>query len=440
MKDVEIVIAKYKEDTSWTQRLTRHYTIYDKSNDPIFYSYRLPNIGRETHTYLYHIIKNYDNLADITVFLQGDPVDHCDLLGYSIDNIILVLNSLDKNMVFSSFFKKTQFDFNFEHYRFILNSNIFKEHICFFVDNKSTDIVNIMNKNLPYFIDDMNLVGLITKGILAVPAFSAGAQYIVPKANILARPLAFWKKLFKMCQSSVLILESNYRFLDGYSFERMWPLLFSPEIEIHPNFLDSEVPRGDGKVEIVLVSENGEKLPCKPYIIHSCCVYKYSGKKEYSYWCLNHIVENYDNLADVTVFTKEPSAEKYTTYLKEMNEIKSTNPLVPYDSLMVKDSHIKYYKIISNLKIFNTDLSHTLEYFSGSQYSVPKANILSRSLSFWKKVRDLSITDILDEDGLVVTEEIFERIWILFLLPIVPVHPEFESSPLEHKCAYGDHQ
>jgi Protein of unknown function (DUF3431) len=422
---VEIVIAKYKEDVSWTQRLTQHYTIYDKSNDPIFYSYRLPNIGREPHTYLYHIIKNYDNLADITVFLQGDPVDHCDQLGYSIDNIVLALNSLHKDMKFSSFFKVEQFDLNFEHYRFILNSKIFKEHICFFVDDKTIDMTDIMNKNLSYFIDGMNLQGLIMAGILAVPSFSAGAQYIVPKANILARPLSFWKKLFRICQSPVLMLESNYRFLDAYSFERMWPLLFSPEVEIHPNFLDSEVPRGDGKVEVVLVSEDGEKLPCRRNIIHSCCVYLCSGKKRHSYHYLNHIVENYDNLADVTVFTKEPSAEKYTTYLKKMNEIQATHPLTLYDAIIVKDIDIKYYKIIEKLKIFNTEFSQIREYFSISQYCVPKANLLSRPLSFWKKVRDLSLTDILDEDGLVVTEAIFEKILIFFLLAIVHVHPEF---------------
>ncbi|RYG68271.1 DUF3431 domain-containing protein, partial [bacterium] len=37
---------------------------------------QLPNIGREAHTYLHHIVTRYDELAPITVFSQGKPFDH----------------------------------------------------------------------------------------------------------------------------------------------------------------------------------------------------------------------------------------------------------------------------------------------------------------------------------------------------------------------------
>ena len=42
---------------------------FEKGN--VYKTINLPNIGREAHTYLYHIINNYDNLADINVFLPG---------------------------------------------------------------------------------------------------------------------------------------------------------------------------------------------------------------------------------------------------------------------------------------------------------------------------------------------------------------------------------
>ncbi len=32
---------------------------------------QLPNVGRETHTYLHHIVSRYDSLADWTVFSQA---------------------------------------------------------------------------------------------------------------------------------------------------------------------------------------------------------------------------------------------------------------------------------------------------------------------------------------------------------------------------------
>lgn len=36
----------------------------------------LPNLGREAHTYLHHIVQHYDQLATVTVFCQGHPFDH----------------------------------------------------------------------------------------------------------------------------------------------------------------------------------------------------------------------------------------------------------------------------------------------------------------------------------------------------------------------------
>jgi threonyl-tRNA synthetase len=34
-------------------------------------------VGREGHTYYWHICENYDRLSEYTYFLQGDPQDHC---------------------------------------------------------------------------------------------------------------------------------------------------------------------------------------------------------------------------------------------------------------------------------------------------------------------------------------------------------------------------
>lgn len=75
---LQIVIARFKEDVEWAAEFaTLDVIIYDKG-DPDSPN-ALPNIGREAHTYLHHIIKNYDTLQDVTVFLQGNPFDHCGL-------------------------------------------------------------------------------------------------------------------------------------------------------------------------------------------------------------------------------------------------------------------------------------------------------------------------------------------------------------------------
>jgi hypothetical protein len=74
----EIVIARYNEDLSWTKKLPNSIkiTIYNKGNDIDYPCIKLPNVGRESHTYLYHIIENYNNLADQTIFCQGDSIFH----------------------------------------------------------------------------------------------------------------------------------------------------------------------------------------------------------------------------------------------------------------------------------------------------------------------------------------------------------------------------
>ena len=72
-KKIEIVIARYNEDLKWLNPYISIATIYNKGSESecINNSIKLPNVGRESHTYLYHIINNYDNLADRTIFFQG---------------------------------------------------------------------------------------------------------------------------------------------------------------------------------------------------------------------------------------------------------------------------------------------------------------------------------------------------------------------------------
>lgn len=82
---IEMVISHFNEDLSfiaslpWSE-LDAIY-VYTKTDDirnlvfpagvPNVIVIPLPNVGRCDHTYLYHIIKRYDNLAAVTIFLPG---------------------------------------------------------------------------------------------------------------------------------------------------------------------------------------------------------------------------------------------------------------------------------------------------------------------------------------------------------------------------------
>jgi hypothetical protein len=70
---IEVVLARYKEDISWAKNLSGcKLTIYNKFEGQNL----LPNVGYEAHTYLHHIVTNYDDLAEITVFSQANLHPH----------------------------------------------------------------------------------------------------------------------------------------------------------------------------------------------------------------------------------------------------------------------------------------------------------------------------------------------------------------------------
>ena len=73
----ELVVAHYNEDLAWLRRVPPEFriTIYHKGEHATL-GVRLPNIGREAHTYLHHLAERRNNLADVTLFVQGHPFDH----------------------------------------------------------------------------------------------------------------------------------------------------------------------------------------------------------------------------------------------------------------------------------------------------------------------------------------------------------------------------
>ena len=75
--NLELVVARHRENLNWLRRVPKKFrvTIYDKGGHHDA-KHPLPNVGREAHTYLHHIVTRYDDLAELTVFAQGKPFDH----------------------------------------------------------------------------------------------------------------------------------------------------------------------------------------------------------------------------------------------------------------------------------------------------------------------------------------------------------------------------
>jgi len=88
-QEVCLVIARYNEMIEWVLAYNDIAIVYNKGKrcDMPFQNLKpLTNIGREGHTYLYHIIENYNNFSKKTIFCQGDPFIHNSLILFGIDN------------------------------------------------------------------------------------------------------------------------------------------------------------------------------------------------------------------------------------------------------------------------------------------------------------------------------------------------------------------
>ena len=54
---IQLIIARYREDIAWADETGYDYVVYDKSGQPVANAVPLPNIGREGHSYLTHIVR-----------------------------------------------------------------------------------------------------------------------------------------------------------------------------------------------------------------------------------------------------------------------------------------------------------------------------------------------------------------------------------------------
>ena len=196
MNRIEIVVAKYKEDISWTRNF-ENVIIYDKSNNK-----DLPNIGREAHTYIHHIIEHWNNLANITVFLQGNPHDHTSHY-----------ENGEQSMMLSTFI-----DFLISSAR----ANGFSQNYSY----RPMDAIYEAKKGSNYEVPDSFTISIhsyfkryTNTEIHRNIKFYVGAQFAVSKEIIQCIPLWKWKEMLDSLSYSYTPVTAHY-------MERIWYLMF----------------------------------------------------------------------------------------------------------------------------------------------------------------------------------------------------------------------
>ena len=195
---VELVVARYKEDLSWLGNIPDaiRVTVYNKGGEmqpPRGRVIALPNIGREAHSYLQHIIRSYDSPADVTVFSQGKPFDHA-------PDFHKVLRELAAGAKEIS---------DFQWFGFLLDTDDKRGRRLFVPWSK-----NPQGRELPLGEFYSVLFGV---GSPETFRFYAGAQFAVTAGCLRNRPRAFYEKALELVEQNDLA---------PHCLERIWDRIF----------------------------------------------------------------------------------------------------------------------------------------------------------------------------------------------------------------------
>jgi hypothetical protein len=209
---MDLVIARCKEKIDWIYQTTNPVYLYDKNTKEILdvpphWCYeRLPNVGRESHTYLHHIITNYYSLSPVTAFLQGNPFDHCPYVSQMMN--------LDINDIGQMIRRNHSSCWVEEHFIGLGQAYYPESESIAWKELRTT---------LQMCIDYLGID----------PShkwqFVAGANFIVSKLAIIRWPLRFYVQLYDW--------HEKYEVLP-WALEILWGLIFGthPEMDVLGNF------------------------------------------------------------------------------------------------------------------------------------------------------------------------------------------------------------
>ena len=237
---VQLVVARYNEDTRWVRAYRDMAVIYNKGQ---YHSIldtlnvvTLENVGREGHTYLHHITTAYDSLKDRTIFAQGDPFTHNDTLLYAIDNYdkldtvmplglgYLVDSNLPPKYLLDKMKKRT--DYGLEYAIFKINKNCDYSGENYFYDEGAQGFAPYYR--LYYKIDiSLSVIdSMLTRSKYPyLPNdtfyFTFSGLFSVNRDVIKAHDIEVYNNL-----KEELLSENNQGGVNGYLLERLWLHIF----------------------------------------------------------------------------------------------------------------------------------------------------------------------------------------------------------------------
>ena len=205
---IGLIVSRFNEDISWLkQHQEFKIYIYNKGEKILDNNFKniisLKNVGRESHTWLYHIVNNYDNLDDISIFLQG-RIDDLNCMAYRDPTQYLkVINKYG----FAASRYGLLGPFHWKHNVGIENNEKYKESWNNFEISRSSIGFRKFSENL--FPDIPKIV-----------ATSYGGCFAIKKDLIRKYEVSFYSNLL-----SQLSIHKNP--IEGHYMERLWCYIFT---------------------------------------------------------------------------------------------------------------------------------------------------------------------------------------------------------------------
>ena len=203
-----LIIARYKEELGWLEEFKDFKIIvYNKGNilsDNLFYEViNLENKGRESQTWLHHIVKNYNNLNEINVFLQG-KIDDLNCMAYKNPNDYLKkINKYGFKASRYGLLGPFHWDWNVNIEKDIRYKTQWEDNE---ISRSSIGFRNFAKKlfpNIPLFV-----------------ATSYSGCFAVKREIIQQHNLVFYQELLD-------ILSKNKNPIEGHYMERLWCYIFT---------------------------------------------------------------------------------------------------------------------------------------------------------------------------------------------------------------------
>ena len=229
IKDNFLVVNQYKYDISWVSKYTDNYIVYDKGDtetegDKII---KLPNIGSNIHTWFYYIIQNYDNLPDVIIFAKGNiSPRHC-----KEEKLLKLIN----NNKFTPLESYEHVDTSDGSAMRLTDDGGYMEI------NNSWYVPHHVSRHFRSYNEFLKTV-FVNPEISQWVRFPPGANYIVPRENILKYEKRFYQKL-----SSFVDYEASYWECSGrnkipaecHIIERALYTIWTCDYEVNGNLYDS---------------------------------------------------------------------------------------------------------------------------------------------------------------------------------------------------------